>query len=103
MVESDIIDWSLTIAVHGMPSASLLGPLSGNNSIISLFSSSSDMVATSVGLFFNFATPGAAVFFGGTDGAAHSAFVLAYPYVNYPTGIEWSYGGSATQLTQVMI
>jgi hypothetical protein len=76
--------------------------LSGNNSIISLFSGSSDMVATSVGLFFNFATPGAAVFFGGTD-AAHFDFVLAYPYVNYPTGIEWSYGGSATQLTQVMI
>jgi hypothetical protein len=34
MVQSDIVDWNLTIAVHGSPSASLLGPLSGNNSAI---------------------------------------------------------------------
>jgi hypothetical protein len=50
---SDIVDWRLAISVHGMPSSTLLGPLSGNNSAIAYFSGTNDMVATSVGLFFN--------------------------------------------------
>jgi hypothetical protein len=87
MLQSDIVDWNLTIAVHGLPSASLLGPLSGNNSAITAFTGSTDMVATSVGLFFNFGTLGAAFFLGGTDGAL---FALAggngYASVR---GIEW--------------
>ena len=36
MVQNDIVDWDLTIAVHGVPSGTLLGPLSGNNSFVSL-------------------------------------------------------------------
>jgi hypothetical protein len=87
MLQSDIVDWNLTIAVHGLPSASLLGPLSGNNSAITAFTGSTDMVATSVGLFFSFGTAGAAFFLGGTDGAL---FALAggngYASVR---GIEW--------------
>jgi hypothetical protein len=59
MLQSDIVDWNLTIAVHGVPSTSLLGPLSGSNSNV-VMSGAADVVATSVGLFFNFSAPGEA-------------------------------------------
>jgi PEP-CTERM motif len=53
MVQSDIVDWDLIIATHAGPSGTLLGPLSGNNSFVSL-GGSNQMVATPLGLFFNF-------------------------------------------------
>jgi hypothetical protein len=54
MVQSDIVDWNLTIATHGMHSGTLLGPLSGNNSFVQ-FGGNNFMVATPLGLFLAFA------------------------------------------------
>jgi hypothetical protein len=52
----DIVDWNLTVSVHAHTPQALTGALSGANSTLS-FTDIGDLVATPLGLFFDFATP----------------------------------------------
>jgi hypothetical protein len=96
MVKSDIVDWDLTIATHGGFSDTLLGPLSGNNSFIQ-FGGNNQMVATPVGLFFNFAVPGANLIF--DDVATNGGTTLQlFQASNGQSIIGWATGGAGASI-----
>ncbi len=60
---ADIIDWNLTVDADGIPATSgqLLGPLSGNNSTITVLAGN-PLTATSTAIFFDFSLPGFTIF-----------------------------------------